>query len=144
MNTLKRFRDTDYLFSKHSNSVGRQSRKFPSDKYFWMDKLLRKISYRWNNRMPSKTHTETKRRTWILLTLVSSIFFYHGKNYLLFFLFSSKYFESTCFLKQCTPIEDSSPREDDFPPSVVWPSINTKTFVQANIKCKKYEFDLKK
>ena len=60
------------------------------------------------------------------LFIVSSIFSYNRKiSLLFFFLFPWKCFESTCFLKQCNRIRDSSPQEDYFSPSVIWPSLNT-------------------
>ena len=61
------------------NLVGnfRQLLKFPSDKYFWISNFLWKHILPMKFRKPSKkllvrkatTHTETKIRTWILLTL---------------------------------------------------------------------------
>ena len=56
------------------------------------------------------------------------------------FLFPWKFIESTCFLKQYNPIRDSSPQQDYFSPSVIWPSLNTKIFVKASSKRKNYEF----
>ena len=49
-------------------------------------------------------HTETKRRTWILLTFHISL---RSKNYSSFLL-PWKFVESTCFLKQCNSFGDSS------------------------------------
>ena len=43
------------------------------------------------------------------------------------------------FLKQCNPIGDPSPREDYFPPLVIWPSLNTKIFETASSIRKKFE-----
>ena len=72
--------------------------------------------------------------------LVSSIFFYNRKIYLLFFFCSYENLLKACvFLKECNPIRDLSPQVDYFSPSVIWASLNTKIFEKARSICKKYE-----
>ena len=48
------YRETQTTCLVNALSVGRQLRKFPSDKCFWMGKLLGKKFYQWSNRKPSK------------------------------------------------------------------------------------------
>ena len=127
--------------------VSRQLQKFPSEKRFWWLSFYEKISYReiiqrrLKNILARKTtaHTETKRRTWIQLTLCLSYSFTVEKFIFPSFLLQWKFVESTCFLKQCNPTGYSSPREDYFPPLVIWPSLNTKIFVKACSKRQKFE-----
>ena len=52
------------------------------------------------------------------------------------FLFSSflvpwKFVKSTCYFKQCNPVRNSSPQEDYFSPSVIWPSLNIKNLCES-------------
>ena len=132
------------------NLVGifRQLLKFQSDKYFWISKFLWKHILPMKFRKPSKkllvrkatTHTETKIRTWILLTLCLPYSFTVKAFFYSPFLLTWKFVESTCFLKQCNPIGDPSPREYYFPPSVIWRSLNTKISVKASSKRKKFYF----
>ena len=62
------------------------------------------------------------------------------KNFFtLLFLFPWKFVESKCFLKQCSPIRDSSPQENYFSPLVIWGPLSTKVFEKARNKRKKYE-----
>ena len=147
LDTLQR--DTDCLFSKHT--FGRHIQRFPSDKYFWMNEWIsfyEKIYYQWNNRKPKRktlvrkpaTHTEGKRKTWILLTACLSYSFIIEKYLYPSFLLPWNFVESTCILKQHNPIGDSSSREDYFQPFVIWPLLNTKTFVKTSSKRKKIEF----
>ena len=72
---------------------------------------------------------------------VSSIFLHHRKNSLLLFSVANEnLLKASVFFKLFNPIGDSSPREDYFSHSVIWPSLNTKIFVKANSKRKKYDF----
>ena len=71
--------------------------------------------------------------------LVSSIFFYHRKVSLLLFFTPIKIRWKHVFFKQYNLIGDWFLRKDYFSPSVIWPSLNTKIFVKANSKSKKYE-----
>ena len=64
-------------------------------------------------------HAETKRKTWILLTLRLQYSFTIEKIVFSSFLLPSKFVESTSFLKQCNSFKDSSPREDYFLPLVI-------------------------
>ena len=153
MNVLKVLdssqRDTDYTSSVSTFWIGRQFAKFPLTNVFEWVSFYEKISYRWNNKNPSKkrkilvrkitTHTEAKIKTWILLTSCLPYSFIIEKFLYFSFLFPWKFVESTCFLEQCNDIEDSSSRENYFSPSVFWPSLKTKIFVKANSKRKIYE-----
>ena len=80
----------------------------------------------------NNTH-RNKKKNLNTTNLMSFIFFTVKK-----FLYSS-FVASTCFLKQCNPTGDSFLRKDYFSPSVIWPLVNTKIFVKASSKRKKFE-----
>ena len=96
--------------------------------------MLLLVKFSRMDKKKKKTHIEAKMRTWILLTSCLPCSFTIEKFIYCSFLFPRKFVESTCFLKQCNTIGDSSPGEDYFSPSVIWPSLNTKIFAKANNK----------
>ena len=74
--------------SVNTLSVGWQLQKCPSDKYFWMGKLLRKNMDEIIERPLKKNNKNTyknKKESLNTTNLVSSIFFYRRKISLLFF-----------------------------------------------------------
>ena len=92
--------------SVNTLSVGWQLQKCPSDKYFWMGKLLRKnmdeiieSPLKKNTSKKNKNTYRNKKESLNTTNLVSSIFFYSRKIYLLFFSVPIKIFWRYAFFE---------------------------------------------
>ena len=116
-----------------------------SIKKYLTDEIIESVLKKENTSKKNSNTHRNKKKNLNTTNLVSAIFFYHRKNSLLLFSIANvNLLKARAFFKQCSPIGDSSPREDHFSHAVIWQSLNTKTFVKGNSRRKKHEFFFQK
>ena len=156
MNILKvlgtLLRDMDCLFSKHTfgkKAIAKIS-FWQIFLYGWIDKLLQKIPWKIFPLKKENTSNKinsiqtNKKNNLNTNNLMTSIFFYHQKIFLIFFSAPMKFWGKHIFLKQCNPIEDLSPREDYFPSLAILTSLNTKNWWKEVVNAKNLDFFFEK